>query len=119
MDWLLSSNRIKYTPDAGSMINYHVKLTKKGYRALIYRYMLTPQDDFFLTICFIFDHQTHFVYLFACYSGDHDLCIPFTGTEAWTRSLGYKIIDQWRPWYLDNQVSGYMIIISSFFCHTP
>jgi len=76
VDWLLSSNRIKYTPDAGSMINYHVKLTKKGYRALIY-------------------------------SGDHDLCIPFTGTEAWTRSLGYKIIDQWRPWYLDNQVSGY------------
>jgi len=77
VDWMLSSNRIKYTPDAGSMINYHVNLTKKGYRALIY-------------------------------SGDHDLCIPFTGTEAWTRSLGYKIIDKWRPWYLDNQVSGYI-----------
>uniref|UniRef100_A0A8R7VFH0 Carboxypeptidase n=1 Tax=Triticum urartu TaxID=4572 RepID=A0A8R7VFH0_TRIUA len=27
------------------------------------------------------------------YSGDHDLCIPFTGTEAWVRSLGYRVVD--------------------------
>ncbi|KAF2603249.1 hypothetical protein F2Q70_00027136 [Brassica cretica] len=24
------------------------------------------------------------------YSGDHDMCVPFTGSEAWTHSLGYK-----------------------------
>ncbi|XP_076915996.1 serine carboxypeptidase 1-like [Bidens hawaiensis] len=23
------------------------------------------------------------------YSGDHDMCVPYTGTEAWTRALGY------------------------------
>ncbi|OAY79832.1 Serine carboxypeptidase 1, partial [Ananas comosus] len=40
-------------------------------------------------------------------SGDHDLCVPFTGSEAWTRSLGYAIIDAWRPWYLNDQVVGY------------
>ncbi|XP_010557747.1 PREDICTED: serine carboxypeptidase-like 20 [Tarenaya hassleriana] len=41
------------------------------------------------------------------YSGDHDMCIPFTGTEAWTRSLGYKVIDEWRPWMSNDQVAGY------------
>ncbi|MED6149159.1 hypothetical protein PIB30_059784 [Stylosanthes scabra] len=31
--------------------------------------------------------------------GDHDMCAPFTESEneAWSRSLGYKIIDEWRP----------------------
>lgn len=41
------------------------------------------------------------------FSGDHDMCVPFTGSEAWTRSMGYKIIDEWRPWFLDDQVAGY------------
>lgn len=41
------------------------------------------------------------------YSGDHDMCVPYTGSEAWTRSLGYDITDSWRPWLVDNQVAGY------------
>ncbi|XP_074578031.1 serine carboxypeptidase 1 [Curcuma longa] len=41
------------------------------------------------------------------FSGDHDMCVPYTGSEAWTRSLGYGIIDEWRPWYVDAQVAGY------------
>jgi len=41
------------------------------------------------------------------YSGDHDMCVPFTGTQAWTKSLGYAIIDEWRPWIVDDQVAGY------------
>lgn len=35
--WDLCTGRISYDHDAGSMINYHKDLTKKGYRALIYR----------------------------------------------------------------------------------
>ncbi|KAH9610596.1 hypothetical protein KSS87_009841 [Heliosperma pusillum] len=42
------------------------------------------------------------------YSGDHDLCVPYTGTQAWTRSLGYKVIDEWRPWMSNDQVAGYL-----------
>ncbi|OVA04090.1 Peptidase S10 [Macleaya cordata] len=41
------------------------------------------------------------------FSGDHDMCVPFTGSQAWTRSLGYKILDEWRPWFFNNQVAGY------------
>ncbi|KAL5769667.1 hypothetical protein ACOSP7_013821 [Xanthoceras sorbifolium] len=44
------------------------------------------------------------------YSGDHDMCVPFTGSQAWTRSLGYKIVDEWRAWYSSDQdvASGYL-----------
>jgi serine carboxypeptidase-like clade 1 len=41
------------------------------------------------------------------YSGDHDLCVPFTGTEAWVKSIGYQVVDRWRPWFFGKQVAGY------------
>eukprot|EP00897_Mesotaenium_endlicherianum_P002009 jgi/Mesen1/1836/ME000142S00994 len=41
------------------------------------------------------------------YSGDHDMCVPYTGSELWTRNLGYAVTDKWRPWYLAGQVAGY------------
>ncbi|KAE8663241.1 Serine carboxypeptidase 1 [Hibiscus syriacus] len=36
------------------------------------------------------------------------ICVPFTGTEAWTRSVGYEIVDEWRPWTSNGQVAGYL-----------
>ncbi|KAL3649257.1 carbohydrate-binding module 1 protein [Castilleja foliolosa] len=42
------------------------------------------------------------------YSGDHDMCVPFTGSEAWTKSVGYKTVDAWRPWTVEDQVAGYI-----------
>ncbi|PKI45095.1 hypothetical protein CRG98_034479 [Punica granatum] len=42
------------------------------------------------------------------YSGDHDMCVPYTGSEAWTRSLGYKTSSAWRSWWSNNQVAGYL-----------
>lgn len=42
------------------------------------------------------------------YSGDHDMCVPFTGSEAWTKSVGYKTVDEWRPWHVKDQVAGYI-----------
>ncbi|ESQ37037.1 hypothetical protein EUTSA_v10002783mg [Eutrema salsugineum] len=42
------------------------------------------------------------------YSGDHDMVIPLSSTEAWIRSLNYSIVDDWRPWMMSsNQVAGY------------
>ena len=46
-------------------------------------------------------------------SGDHDMCVPFTGSEAWTRSVGYKIVDEWRPWTSNGQIAGYFQSLSS------
>ncbi|XP_010061646.2 serine carboxypeptidase-like 2 isoform X1 [Eucalyptus grandis] len=41
------------------------------------------------------------------YSGDHDMIVPFMGTQAWIRSLNYSIIDNWRSWMVRGQVAGY------------
>ncbi|KAI4366493.1 hypothetical protein MLD38_022364 [Melastoma candidum] len=41
------------------------------------------------------------------YSGDHDMIIPFLGTQAWIRSLNYSIVDDWRSWVVEGQVGGY------------
>ncbi|GAA0144655.1 serine protease [Lithospermum erythrorhizon] len=41
------------------------------------------------------------------FSGDHDMCVPFTGSEAWTKSVGYKTVDMWRSWFVNGQVAGY------------
>ncbi|KAK2997129.1 hypothetical protein RJ639_026213 [Escallonia herrerae] len=52
------------------------------------------------------------------FSGDHDLSVPYTGSQAWTRSLGYKVVDKWRPWQSNNQIAGYILtdILHSFTC---
>ncbi|PKI72459.1 serine carboxypeptidase-like 7 [Punica granatum] len=41
------------------------------------------------------------------YSGDHDMIVPFLGTQAWIRSLNYSIVDDWRPWMVGAQIGGY------------
>ena len=38
------------------------------------------------------------------YNGDADMCVPHTGAEAWTSSLGLPVQDSWRPWKLVDQV---------------
>jgi hypothetical protein len=43
------------------------------------------------------------------------MCVPYTGSEAWTRSMGYDIVDEWRPWTSNGQVAGYFICSSSSF----
>lgn len=39
-------------------------------------------------------------------SGDHDMCVPYTGSEAWTKSMGYKVVDEWRAWISNGMVAG-------------
>ncbi|OAY51032.1 serine carboxypeptidase-like 17 [Manihot esculenta] len=74
--WLRCNYGISYTNDMPSSIKYHLYLSKKGYRSLIY-------------------------------SGDHDMIVPFLGTQGWIRSLNYSIVNDWRPWLVEGQIAGY------------
>ncbi|CDY11113.1 BnaC06g23650D [Brassica napus] len=40
------------------------------------------------------------------FSGDHDMAIPYLGTQAWIRSLNYSVIEDKRPWMINNQLAG-------------
>ncbi|KAL5704335.1 sinapoylglucose--choline O-sinapoyltransferase [Ranunculus cassubicifolius] len=57
-------------------IGYHLTISKKNYRSLIY-------------------------------SGDQDMAVPYSSTQAWIRSLKYPVEDKWRPWTVEGQVAGY------------
>lgn len=47
------------------------------------------------------------------YSGDHDAIVPHIGTQAWVRSLGFPIVDDWRAWHLQGQSAGFTITYSN------
>ncbi|TVU31480.1 hypothetical protein EJB05_23167 [Eragrostis curvula] len=74
--WIRCNYDIPYTSDIRSTVKYHLDVTTKGYRSLVY-------------------------------SGDHDLVVPYIGTQAWIKSLNFSVVDKWRPWYVDGQVAGY------------
>eukprot|EP00261_Vitis_vinifera_P002294 XP_002266354.2 PREDICTED: serine carboxypeptidase-like 18 [Vitis vinifera] len=43
------------------------------------------------------------------YSGDHDMLIPYVGTQAWIASLNLNISEDWQPWFVDGQVAGFRV----------
>ncbi|CAD6206519.1 unnamed protein product [Miscanthus lutarioriparius] len=77
-EWIRCIEGLPYAKDLPRSIKYHLNLTTRGYRALVY-------------------------------SGDHDLMVPFLGTQAWIRSLNFSIVDDWRAWHLNGQAAGFTI----------
>uniref|UniRef100_A0A803MV29 Uncharacterized protein n=1 Tax=Chenopodium quinoa TaxID=63459 RepID=A0A803MV29_CHEQI len=75
-NWIRCNYKFNYSYEVPSSVPYHVKISAKGFRSLIY-------------------------------SGDHDMIVPFLGTQAWIRSLNYSIIDDWRKWLVDGQIAGF------------
>jgi serine carboxypeptidase-like clade 1 len=37
-------------------------------------------------------------YQMLIYSGDTDGCVPYVGTETWTRGLNYSVTEDWHQW---------------------
>ncbi|XP_026444507.1 serine carboxypeptidase-like 18 [Papaver somniferum] len=81
--WVRCSFDVPYKEDILSSVEYHQNISTK----LGYRALI--------------------------YSGDHDFMVPHVSTEAWIRSLNLSITEDWRPWFLDDQFSGYTRTYSS------
>ncbi|CAH9105226.1 unnamed protein product [Cuscuta epithymum] len=74
--WKRCSSNLDYIQTTDDITSYHLNLSARGYRSLIY-------------------------------SGDHDFLVTYISTQAWIRSLNYSIIDEWRPWMVEDQVAGF------------
>ncbi|KAK4563420.1 hypothetical protein RGQ29_005798 [Quercus rubra] len=48
------------------------------------------------------------------YNGDHDMVIPYIAMHAWIVSLNLTIAHDWRPWFVDWQVTGFLIVLCIF-----
>lgn len=42
------------------------------------------------------------------YNGDQDECIPYLQDQQWTEGMNFPVKEGWRPWFVDNQVAGYV-----------
>lgn len=42
-----------------------------------------------------------------------DECIPYIQDSEWTRGMGYAASQPWRPWFVENEVAGYVTEFSS------
>ncbi|KAJ7549167.1 hypothetical protein O6H91_07G043400 [Diphasiastrum complanatum] len=42
------------------------------------------------------------------FSGDVDAILPVTGTRSWVSNLSLDVRKAWRPWFIHNQVGGYV-----------
>jgi len=42
-------------------------------------------------------------------SGDDDAVCATLGTQQWVWDMGYEVADQWAPWKMDGQVSGFRV----------
>ena len=42
------------------------------------------------------------------YSGDTDGAVPTYGSKLWIQQLNWGVKEEWRPWFTEGQVSGYV-----------
>ncbi|KAJ0810524.1 putative sinapoylglucose--sinapoylglucose O-sinapoyltransferase [Helianthus annuus] len=69
------------------------------------------------TICYSYDIFSSFSYhkqlsskncRALILSGDHDFTFPHVGTEQWIALLNLEVQTPWKPFYVDDQVGGYV-----------
>jgi len=41
------------------------------------------------------------------YSGDTDGAVPTYGSKQWIKKLNRPVVEAWRPWLTNGEVSGY------------
>eukprot|EP01089_Gocevia_fonbrunei_P016556 TRINITY_DN515_c0_g1_i2.p1 TRINITY_DN515_c0_g1~~TRINITY_DN515_c0_g1_i2.p1 ORF type:complete len:196 (-),score=50.78 TRINITY_DN515_c0_g1_i2:52-639(-) len=63
--------------------------------------------DFATTVLPIYERLREH-YRILVYSGDVDSCVPFIGTQTALDRLGLHVKEEWRAWFVEKQVAGYI-----------
>lgn len=119
--WKRCNTSLAYDHDISSTVNIHCGLNSRGCRALIYRSAsICPCSMLFQGLlawligleadCWERDYSS-------VDSGDHDMMIPYLGTWSWIKSLDLEVVNNWRPWFVDDQVAGYSYHIFSLWLY--
>jgi hypothetical protein len=61
-------------------------------------------DECSMWIYPVLRHQTRMMF----YSGDTDGAVPTYGSKQWIGELNWPVEEEWRPWFTNGQVSGYV-----------
>ena len=62
------------------------------------------QEEGSLWIYKVLRHQIKIMF----YSGDTDGAVTTYGSRRWITGLGWDVLEKYRPWYTNGQVSGYI-----------
>lgn len=52
------------------------------------------------------DIYSNYMHWWFYYSGDQDIRISYVGTLDWIKMLNISITEEWKPWFVYNQVGG-------------
>ncbi|KAK1588120.1 hypothetical protein Q3G72_020007 [Acer saccharum] len=96
----------------GNDINVHKALhVRKGkFKAWSTCYYNIPYERYVKSVLSYHLHLNNRGYRALIYSGDHDMLQPYMGTLSWIKALNFTVIDNWRPWLVDDQVAGERVI---------
>lgn len=48
-------------------------------------------------------------YKIVIFSGDSDLCVPYTYSSWWTEGLGFQVSNDWHAWMSSSLHGGYTV----------
>ncbi|KAK4844587.1 hypothetical protein QYF36_022024 [Acer negundo] len=119
--WLSKANRTKFEcmhfntnimDTWGNDVNVHKALhVRKGkFKAWSTCYYNIPYERYVKSVLSYHLHLNNRGYRALIYSGDHDMLQPYLGTLSWIKALNFTVIDNWRPWLVDDQVAGERVI---------
>ncbi|XP_048497287.1 serine carboxypeptidase-like 7 isoform X4 [Beta vulgaris subsp. vulgaris] len=95
--WIRCNKTLAYEYNVESTVGYHQNLTQEFIHVLIYR----DEEEHVKHLERVLKLLEH------CQCGDQDMKISYVGTLGWIKMLNISISEDWRPWFVNDQVAGY------------
>jgi cathepsin A (carboxypeptidase C) len=120
MKYLLGENRLKVIPPCAAWEGINTYLNNPLVQKAFHIDPSITQWNFCVDLDYQVDTYHGALYTYPdlinaglnilIYSGDTDGAVPLIGTRNWIRKLNLGILEEYRSWYVDEQVAGYTIL---------